>query len=382
MASVGSDTIYCVDKAIKKTNVLVVPPVLAFAQGCPAQPLTPNPYNIAANQTASGTAQSYVCDPSVSNNNGTCIPGGTPANPACTAPNNCPPDGSTAGVTALNADNGAGNFAFARSSGGRGSTFAGNTNLDFWAFALDAVTWSKFTGSVAPASMTAATLTNIYNCTWTDWSQVPGSTGSGTIQRFYPQAGSGTGKFFAQIYLNNVFPSNTGSCPSTYVEENDGASAAATSGFVAADAIFPYSFGVFTAQGNGTETNLHGGASLGKVNGTAATATTVSETEAFANVSGDACTGTPIAGAFCGTRYLYHVTDQALHTTFPTYQKSILAAVGVPTTGVAPSTGYCGNNATIVATLKKYGFKSLTKKTTAQTTSSDPVPGSSYCRQF
>jgi len=300
-----------------------------------------------------------------------CVPGDG-------ATGNLPPDGSSAGIAALVADNGAGNVAYARSSSGR--TSSNPSTIDFWAFALDAVTWSSFPGYAGPADLTTTDITDIYNCTYTDWSQVPGSTFSGTILRYFPQVGSGTGKFFATLFTGGVYPSNTGTCPVTYAEENQGASVAALAGANVADAIFPYSVAVWTAQqpgGPDFQSGITGGATLGSVDGTTPTTAHISETAANTNISGDAC-NSPVSGEFCGSRFVYHVTDQALATSHSAYQAQIIKEVGVPASGVAK--GFCDNK--YASEITAYGFVPLALAPTAQSTSSDPVPGTSYCRQF
>ena len=134
------------------------------------------------------------------------------------------------------------------------------------------------------------------------------------------------------------------------------------------------------AQPRRGEVNLHGGAVLDKINTVAPTSTSISESAAFTNIAGDACTGTPVKGIFCGSRYVYHVTDQQLGVTNAAYQAAILAQVGVQASGGTPSTGYCGGK--YASQITTFGFKTLSLKTTAQSTVSDPVSGSSHCRQF
>ncbi len=333
--------------------------------------------------TSAAVAQGSTSIPVVSQTPNFAYPIGTTVDaPDCTpgdgATGNLPPDGSTAGISALIADNGAGNIAYARSSAGR--TGSNPSTIDFWAFALDAVTWSSFPGYGGPADLTSADITNIYNCTYTDWSQVPGSTFSGTILRYFPQVGSGTGKFFATIFTGGVYPSNTGACPVTYAEENQGANVATLAGANEADAIFPYSVAVWTAQqpgGPDFQAGITGGATLGSVDGTTPTTAHISEAAANTNISGDACNA-PVANQFCASRFVYHVTDQALATSHSSYQAQILKEVGVPASGTAK--GFCGNK--YASTISQYGFVPLALAPTAQSTSSDPVPGTSYCRQF
>jgi hypothetical protein len=72
-----------------------------------------------------------------------------------------PPDGSSAGITALLNDT-TGQLDWARSSRG---PKAGETGvLQFWAFALGAVDAVKFPGSYQPASLTQSDLIKIYTC--------------------------------------------------------------------------------------------------------------------------------------------------------------------------------------------------------------------------
>jgi len=93
----------------------------------------------------------------------------------------------------------------------------------------------------------------IYDCTITDWGTVGGTPGS--IQRYFPQAGSGTRSFFNTDVLGKASgytPPNAAGiagCPSDpiFVEENEAQQ------IVAADndkAIFPYSAGVYAFQVN------------------------------------------------------------------------------------------------------------------------------------
>ncbi len=67
--------------------------------------------------------------------------------------------------------------------------------MEYYAFALDSVAWAS-PSLQAPATMTLDQLQKVYNCTYTDWSQVGG--GAGPIQRYMPQNGSGTNTFFIQ----------------------------------------------------------------------------------------------------------------------------------------------------------------------------------------
>jgi phosphate transport system substrate-binding protein len=295
------------------------------------------------------------------------------------------PAGSSAGINCFVDDQGAGNIAFARSS--RGRKTSDPANLEFWAFALDAVTWTRNSANTfAPANLSPAQINQIYTCAVTDWSQVGGQPGA--ITRYYPQTGSGTGSFFASLYLNGVYPTSTASCPITFVPENDGTQI--NPGDLST-AILPYSFAVYTAQTNTTETNLTKGQKLQAVNGVKPSFTTVSEQAAVNNVTGNACTSNPAPG-FCGSRYVYHVTWQLALAQggfgLPAaYYSAAIDLIGVAPGGVIGKHSVCAATSTgaekYASTLKKYGFKPLATGTTAQSTAwQGGVPGNSNCREF
>jgi phosphate transport system substrate-binding protein len=353
--SVGSDVTFCasqkVDKAyntavkpVTKNKVYDTPPYLSTNIGCETTPAT-------------FTVKADTVHPLITY-----------------SASNLPPNGGTAGINALIADNGAGNIAFARSTSGRSGS--NPANLEFWAYGLDAVSWDHFSSNTsAPATLSAAQLAGIYNCTYTNWNQVGG--GNALITRYYPVITSSTASFFAKLFLGGSEPVSTGTCPITFVPQNDATQVASGD---RTTSILPYSYGNFFSQTTGVYGaggNLAAGTVLGEVNGTAASKTTIVEAAAFANISGDACTATPVAGQFCGSRYIYNVTWQKLPAL---YYDAVIDLIGVPSTGTAGANSYCSDK--YKSTLTTYGFVPLAKATTAQSTSSDPVPGSSYCRQF
>ncbi len=360
--SVGSDVTFCASNAVdaaynakvlKTTGngVYDTPPYLSTNIGCQTTPAT---YNVPADSVHGALAYSST---------------------------NLPPSGSGSGISAFISDNGAGNISFVRSTSGRKSTYP--ANLEFWAYALDAVTWDHFTTNTsAPANLTNAQIQGIFNCTYTNWSQVGGK--NAPITRYYPVATSGTATFFAQLFLGGSVPVSTAACPITFVPQNDATQVAPAD---QTTAILPYSYANFHSQsiGTGGEANLAAGTVLGKVNGTAPTGTTIKEAAAFANVSGDACTSAPITGQFCGSRYIYNVTWQQLPAA---YYAAVIDLIGVPSSGTPGSNSYCAKasatstSGKYASKLKSWGFVPLKLGVTAQSTSSDPVPGSSYCRQF
>jgi phosphate transport system substrate-binding protein len=354
--SVGADVTFCVSSAIDATfktteskttgNVADdTPPYLNENIGC--ENPTPPSYTVPADSV----------------------------HPAITySATNPPPSSSGAGITAFIDDNGAGNIAFARSSSGRKSTYP--SNLEFWAFGLDGVSWDTFSvNTSAPTNLTTTQLEGIYNCTYTNWDQVGGKNAA--ISLFYPVATSGTASFFAQEFLGGTIPTSTPSCPITFVPQNDATQVPTAD---QATSIEPYDYANYYSQTSdlyGTGGDLAAGTVLGKVNSTAVTAKTINEAAAFANISGDACTNAPIKNEFCASRYLYNVTWQELPAA---YYSATIALIGVPSSGTAAKTSVCDD--TYSKDLTTYGFVALKKETTGQSTSSDPVPGSSYCRQF
>jgi ABC-type phosphate transport system substrate-binding protein len=161
------------------------------------------------------------------------------------------PNGSSAGVTAVKTNAGgttAGRFCedFARSSRARKSTdpaFA-RGGLAFVTLAGDAVTYATQAVTNAPANLTTAQLTGIYECTITNWSQVGGK--NAPIHAFLPQVSSGTRAFF----LTAINVTSPGPCVSDgtgqtgSIEENEGVNPLLHD----VNAIFPYSIGKFIAE--------------------------------------------------------------------------------------------------------------------------------------
>lgn len=261
---------------------------------------------------------------------------------------NPPPNGSSAGISALVTDTGGGCVDAARSSRGRSSTDA--STLQFFAFAKDAVSWAAFRniacpgGDVAPTGCAPSNLSQdqlkgIYLCDqpgglprFTNWSQVGGD--NEPIVRYLPQTGSGTLSFFETKILGLV-SSQQGVLDDTAcavrpkrVQENSGV---AVTDADRSKAILPYSYAQFTAQGNGTVPNLRDGVVLGNINGVAPTFTTISN------------------NTFLGVRFVYNVAK----TTSPSYTDVI------DFIGVAPgNVGYVCSEAA-VSTISQYGFVNL-----------------------
>jgi ABC-type phosphate transport system substrate-binding protein len=190
------------------------------------------------------------------------------------------PNGSNPGINALNASqklaNGDYCIDFARSARAPKAVVSGTNGPDaFVSFAKDAITYTSVSGSAnVPDGLTVADLTNIYNCTWTNWDQIPGnSSHNAPIVAVLPQNGSGTRATFLAALgggINN--PLVPGTCPGIIngtfnnlpVEQNTGSTSSSYAnttlftGSNAADIIFPYSIGDYIAQATTNEGTYNG----------------------------------------------------------------------------------------------------------------------------
>jgi phosphate transport system substrate-binding protein len=172
-----------------------------------------------------------------------------------TPPEVVAPNGSSAGRDALKASVQANNGCIdvARSSAGPrpAGTGAGQDlpTFQYYAFALDAVGYST-ASTAAPANLTLAQLQGIYNCTFTNWNQVGGANQA--IERYWPQAGSGTRAFFQSDVLGfdpTLF--SGGSCPAVQLtQENTGQVIAANGD--QQSGIVPFSGANWVAMARGT----------------------------------------------------------------------------------------------------------------------------------
>jgi ABC-type phosphate transport system substrate-binding protein len=175
------------------------------------------------------------------------------------------PDGSGAGISTLDAgarpSGNTTNFCedYARSSRARASTdppySAGG--IAFTALAGDAVTWaardSASGGTDAPAALSQADLVKIFECTWTNWDQVPGDHNNAPIMAFLPQTSSGTRSFFLTALGGGTTAITPGACvsdlsttqfPDGTLEENEGINPALNS----PETIFIFSIGSYISQ--------------------------------------------------------------------------------------------------------------------------------------
>ncbi len=158
------------------------------------------------------------------------------------------PNGSSEGITAVKTNEGGSTAGhpcedFARSSPDRatGDPSFARGGLAFVTLAGDAVTWSTQQVTNAPASLTPAQITGIYECRITNWRQVGGRNAA--IKAFIPQTGSGTRSFF----LKAIGITAPGPCVSDgggKLEENEGVNPL----LVSPNAIFPFSIGKYIAE--------------------------------------------------------------------------------------------------------------------------------------
>ena len=283
------------------------------------------------------------------------------------------PNGSGAGRDALKSSvlNGDGCIDVARSSAGPRpvGTGAGQdpASFEYYAFGLDAVGWSS-ASSLAPANLTLAQLQGIYNCTFTNWNQVGG--GNGAIERYWPQAGSGT-RAFAQSDLLTFDPtlvSNPPACPAVQLsQENTGLGIAAAGD--QQTAIFVYSGANWVAQSRGTITDERSGQTIRQLNGQSIVRQVGGVWEPSTPTAGDP--GAPVAEsnvklvdptpAYPGVRFVFNVLDN----TSPSYTPA-KRFWGFTNTSGGELSPLCagGKNSTIT----NYGFGTLAAAGVANST--------------
>ncbi|MFJ8431701.1 substrate-binding domain-containing protein [Kitasatospora sp. NPDC094019] len=249
------------------------------------------------------------------------------------------PNGSSAGISALDATSKT-TVDFARSSRGPKNstpTVPGDPTTDlFVAFAKDAVSVATTTtGSNAPTNLSKNDLINIYNCTYTNWNQIPGYTGAGgTIKAFLPQVGSGTRSFFLQA----LGLSNGGACvlANPTVQENQGTDTLLND----PNAIVPYSAAHYIGQ-------VYNGHSSGS---DAAGALTIRSIDGIAPVDGTNALSATFANTAFG-RVVYNVVREANWNATDTQGTALRAIFG--------TNGWVCKNATATADIKSYGFRTL-----------------------
>jgi ABC-type phosphate transport system substrate-binding protein len=310
------------------------------------------------------------------------------------------PNGSGAGRNALRDSVGAaaypandgkhGCIDIARSSGEPRAVGAGNDNatFEYYAYALDVVEWMSPSLN-APAAMTLSQLQGIYNCTITNWNQLPGG-GNGQIQRVMPQSSSGTGDTFIKKVLGgaNPFSVSNGSCPAVIaVEENHGNDPALNGTPAFANAILPYSGGKWKFQADfavNPTVDLRNGVRPGAIymDGTGADRSTatypVSWTGSsfFLNTAAVTEAAVPVSPSnYPGVRYLYNVLDN----TSPSFgtADSLVGFTGSANSPLCTPFPGAGNKRSVI---RSAGFLELSGASQTASTTLGGVNPSTSCR--
>jgi ABC-type phosphate transport system substrate-binding protein len=167
------------------------------------------------------------------------------------------PDGSSAGITALEANvtvpSKPGDFCIDYAGSSRapasGDPACAPGGICFIRLAGDAVTWAARDaasgGTDAPASLTLTQLKDIYLCKITNWAKVGGK--NATIEPFVPQSSSGTTAFWLTALGGGKTPLSPGPCVSSdgnQLQDNEGIDPVLDS----PEAIVPYSAGDYIGQ--------------------------------------------------------------------------------------------------------------------------------------
>lgn len=282
------------------------------------------------------------------------------------------PNGSSAGRNALkdSVNAGDGCIDIARSSGAPRAIGQDLATFKYVAFAMDAMAYAS-ASSKAPANLTLAQFRGIYNCTYTDWSQVGGS--AGPIQRYYPQTNSGTWQFFLSDLLGGADPRlvSTGSCPAAISTQENTGEVIANNGDQE-KAIVGYSAGNWVAQARGTAPDQRQGQTIRSLDGQ--NVVTGSGATAALNTAGPVVESnvkinnpTP---AYVGIRYVFNVFDE----TSTSYTQAIRLFGFLNTTDASDKSPLCkGQKA---STITDYGFAPL------DTTVSARNQNGSTCRLY
>jgi ABC-type phosphate transport system substrate-binding protein len=259
--------------------------------------------------------------------------------------------------------------------------------FEYYAFALDDVTWAS-PSLAAPASLTVQQIRDIFQCNITNWNQIPGG-GSGQIQRVFPSNSSGTGDTFIKKVLGGTPPVASGpNCPAVITaEENHGNLFLDTTNQPALaaayqQAILPYSAGKWAFQTNNASNptlNITGGVRIGGIVPTGGSQSTVKYPLLWNGTSGkfriDSGTGLvnennpnltnpSDTSQLPGVRYLYNVLDN----TSPDYTVARNLVGFDRTVAATPTAPLCsGGKASVIVS---QGFLNLPPQTVGSATNS------------
>ncbi len=356
LGEVGSDTIYWLMEAVSPQYNVNTTKNLDGDFVTQVPPLNTAPFPAGTYVPKDSVVSGAITWNSLTTTGGACGGGTTP------------PNGSSAGISCLDADT-TGQVDFSRSS--RGAKTGETSTHNFWAFALGAVDYVTFPGTHAPTNLTQQNLIDIYTCfssgpnvgkpVISDWHQLNASAPVGsTIVKYAPQSGSGTYSFFNSKLLNgNTIDANCdASHMSVSLEEHDARGVTTAS---KPNAIYAFDYARWTAQKNGVEADLRNGATLGSLNSVTPSPTTVNTSPS----------------RFLGTRYVYNVVRLANHPASYTNQLlDVTKLIGVRPSTASPSPGpgyICSGAASRVIAL--YGFVPLASGATGGT----GLPNS-FCR--
>ena len=271
------------------------------------------------------------------------------------------PAGPNAGRDALRAS-GAGTFPDPTTDAGRGCVDVArsgsdprpvgpagdNASFEYYAMALDAVSWASPSLS-APAALTLDQLRRVFSCQITNWSQLPGA-GVGPIQRVMPPADSDTANaFIARVLGFDPAAFSGPGCPVelTIPGEHGSYLTDATHGgsrLLYQEMILPYSAGTWVFQTNNAANpslDVRNGIRLGAIVTTPSTPQSATYAVRWSgstfflnnrnNVVSEAnpnLANPADASVFPGVHYLYDVVDSAA----PGYAMA-RAVVGFDATG-------------------------------------------------
>jgi phosphate transport system substrate-binding protein len=292
------------------------------------------------------------------------------------------PNGSGAGRDALKASvlAGDGCIDIARSSAGPRTAGTGSgqdlASFEYFAFGLDAVGWSTASTAAPAGGLTLAQLRGIYNCTFTNWNQVGGANQA--IERYWPQAGSGTRSFFQSDVLGfDPTTISTGTCPAVQLAQENQGQTIATNGDQQSG-IQPFSAANFIAMSRGTIGDQRVGQTIRNLDG----ANVVFGSGASAQPATPAATGNANAPvqeanvrlvdstpAYPGVRFVFNVVDN----TSVSYDSAI-RYVGFDNVDAGPTSPLCSGGK--ASTLTSYGFGTLTN------TVGPNNLGGSTCRKY
>jgi hypothetical protein len=278
-----------------------------------------------------------------------------------------PPNGGSAGVTALGNDT-TGDIAFARTTSG---PKPGQTDtLNFWAYALSAVDWVYFPNSYAPAAgLTQQQLINIYTCNpktgkpiFSNWHSVNPKIPLNPkyrIKKYTAQLGAATRTFFETKLLNgNTIDQNCDSADQSITLQVGDATGVSAQNKRAA--IYFFDWANLRADAKGFQPDLRNGAIFGKFGPSAST-----------RITPNVDTVNTGSKRFFGTRYVYNVVRKDNHPNSDTSQfDGVTAFIGVSSGGP----GYiCAGFA--ASDIVAAGFKVISKGATGGI----GLPNS-YCR--